>query len=90
MKKITLGAEAIRGEVQKRLLIKPYVSGDWSALSIPLPQKHAPDAQSRNWDMKEVQATGDIRAIVEEARREFFFSDDADHDQEIGEAFTRI
>jgi len=66
--------EEIRGEVQKRLLMKPYVSGDWSALSVPLPESHASDAESRNWDMKEIPSGGDVRLVVEQARREILLS----------------
>jgi hypothetical protein len=75
MKKIVLSAEEIRGEVQKRLLMKPYVSGDWSALSVPLPARHAPDAESRNWDMKDIPLRGNVRLVVEQARREILLFD---------------
>lgn len=75
MEKIVLSAEEIRGEVQKRLLMKPYVSGDWSALSVPLPDGHACDAESRNWDMKDIPSRGDVRTVVEQARHEILLSD---------------
>jgi len=39
--------------------------------------------------MQGVPMAGNVRAIVEEARREFFFSDDAEHDEQIGDAFTK-
>jgi len=75
MKKIVLSAEEIRGEIQKRLLLKPYVSGDWSALSVPLPEGHALDVEARNWDMTDIPSGGDVRSVVEQARHEILLAD---------------
>jgi len=89
MNKTILSATQISDEVKKRLLLQHTSVGDPSALSVPLPRRHPLDAQSRNWDMVEVDSSSYKRRVIEEARKEFFFSDEADADELISDAFTK-
>jgi hypothetical protein len=89
MNKTALSATQIRDEVKKHLLLLPAFVGDPSALTVPLPRRHPLDAQSRNWDMDEIDSSSYKRRVIEEAREAFFFSDEEEADELISDAFTK-
>jgi len=93
MHKRYLTAEQIGQELHKRIL------GDESAFPcpkedcyVPVPKSHPTDSHGRNWDVTpsghDASYAASLRSIVEEARREYFLSDLADHDELVGAAFT--
>ena len=91
MAKSVLTAEQIREEVGKRIH-QPKPAGE-QQVDVPLPTAHPVDAEGRNWDM-EVSGHGKehdayVRKVIEEARREFFLSDAADHDEKMGDSIAR-
>jgi hypothetical protein len=91
MPKKVLSAEQIRQEVHKRILLDPPAAGDRARISLPLPKAHPVDDMARNWDMEEQGHAGHssyIRRVVEEARKEFFLSDAADHDEIMGDSLA--
>jgi len=91
MPKKVLSAEQIRQGVRKRILLDPAATGDRVRISLPLPKAHLVDDMARNWDMEEQGHAGYssyIRRVVEEARKEFFLSDAADHDEIMGDSLA--
>jgi hypothetical protein len=91
MPKKVLSAEQIRQEVRKRILLDPPGPEERVRISLPLPKAHLVDDMARNWDMEEPGHAGYsayIRRVVEEARKEFFLSDAADHDELMGDSLA--
>ena len=91
MPKKVLGAEQIRQEVHKRILRDQPEFGDQMGVSLPLPKAHLVDDMARNWDMEEQGHAGYgsyVRRVVDEARKEFFLSDAADHDEVLGDSLA--
>jgi len=91
MPKKVLGAEQIRQEVHKRILRDQPEFGDQMGVSLPLPKAHLVDDMAGNWDMEEQGHAGYgsyVRRVVDEARKEFFLSDAADHDEVLGDSLA--
>lgn len=94
MTKKTCSAEQIRDEVHRRLNASREAFPNQGAMLVPLPTAHPLDAGGRNWAMNEVgdESVRDAHTwnVIEEARREFFLSDDAEHDELMGSAAMHI
>lgn len=93
MTKTVLTAEQIREEVRKRIEQAKPAGEDQVEIPVPLPKAHPVDADARNWDMEE-SAHGKehdayVRRVIEEARKEYFLSDAADHDEKVGNSIAR-
>ena len=91
MPKKVLGAEQIRQEVHKRILRDYPAFGNQVGVSLPLPKAHLADDMARNWDMEKQGHAGYgsyIRRVVDEARKEFFLSDAADHNEVLGDSLA--
>ena len=91
MHRKVFSAEQIQQEVHKRLLLKAPASGYPGEVCVPLPKGHAPDAETRNWDMEAVGHAGYaayVRHVVEEARKEFLLSDAAERDEIMADSFA--
>ena len=91
MPKKVLGAQQIRQEVHERILRDQPAFGDQARVSLPLPKAHLVDDMARNWDMEEQGHAGYgsyVRRVVDEARKEFFLSDAADHDEVLGDSLA--
>ncbi|SAL06357.1 hypothetical protein AWB81_07550 [Caballeronia arationis] len=93
MAKTVRTAEQIREEVHMRIHQEKPTGEGRAETSVPLPKAHPVDAEARNWDM---EASGQgkehdayVRRVIEEARKEFFLSDAADHDEQIGHSIAR-
>lgn len=93
MTKKVLTAEQIREEVLRRIHQANPADEEHAKRPIPLPKAHPVDAEARNWDIDE---SGDgkahdayVRRVIEEARKEYFLSDAADHDESIGDSIAR-
>ncbi|MFK4443615.1 hypothetical protein ABH944_003993 [Caballeronia udeis] len=91
MGKQVFTAEEIRQEVLRRLIQGDSVAGGYPELSVPLPMPHSPDAEERNWDMKQEdhgKHNDYVRRVIEEARRDFLLSDSAERDEILGNSFA--
>ncbi|AOI95227.1 MULTISPECIES: hypothetical protein [Burkholderia] len=89
MAKTLLTAEQIRDEVSKR--VRDGSGNDPMQVSIPLPKPHPTDAEERNWDMETVGQPGHdayVRRVIEDARREFLLSDEAERDEAFGDSIA--
>jgi len=91
MPKKVLGAEQIRQEVHQRILRDQPSFGDQVGVTLSLPKAHLVDDMARNWDMEEQGHAGYgayVRRVVDEARKEFFLSDAADHNETLGDSLA--
>ncbi|MGF6813002.1 hypothetical protein OKW30_008219 [Paraburkholderia sp. Clong3] len=92
MAKKVLTAEQIREEVRRRIHQDKPAGEDRVEIPVPLPKVHAVDAETRNWNMESIGHAGHdayVRRVIEEARREFFLSDAAEHDEKLGDSIAR-
>ncbi|MBB1635884.1 hypothetical protein [Cupriavidus sp. UME77] len=95
MSKRVLSVEQVLLELGKRIEARNPAAAD-HPLTVPLPQPklHRLDAAGRNWDIRETRERSHyaeyVRAVVEEARLEFYLTSAADHDELLGAAFTHV
>jgi hypothetical protein len=91
MEKRSFTADQIRQEVLRRLIQGAPVPGEHTEMSVALPIAHSPDAEGRNWDMKDEdydQRNDYVRRVINEARRDFLLSDCAERDEILGDSFA--
>ncbi|WP_454731985.1 MULTISPECIES: hypothetical protein [Cupriavidus] len=92
MSKRVLSMEQVLQELNKRIEDNCPADACLPSLELPPPKVHPLDVAGRNWDIRETRPENGysayVRRVVEEARREFYLTEAADHDEMIGTAFA--